>query len=376
VIEIVKVITKKQMKQFIMFPFRLYKDNSCWVPPLLMDERFSLDRKKNPAFEFSDAEYWLAKKDGQLVGRIAGIISQAYIDKWENRYARFGWIDFIDDKDVSKALIDTVIQWAKEHGLNGLHGPLGFCDLDKEGMLVDGFQEMGTFITIYNHAYYKDHMAALGFSVDAEWIEWDIQLTDIKQADTLKKLSDRAKEKYEMRMIPLKKNKDVIPYVGRIFDLLNIGYEHLYATVPVTKKQVDSYVKQFFGFLNVEYISIIVDKNDDICGFGITMPALHVPSQKTKGRILPFGFIHWLWAIKHSRSLDLYLVAVKPELQKTGIPFIMLSELTRHAIKNGITHAVASPELITNTAVHTMWKNYDARIHRRRQAFLKTWENE
>ncbi len=374
-VELEKVVTKKQLKQFIMFPFQLYKDTPYWVPPLISDEMFTLDRKRNPAFDFSEATYWLAKIEGKVVGRIAGIISHAYIEKWGNRYARFGWIDFIDDKEVSKALFETVITWAKENGLEGLHGPLGFCDLDKEGMLVEGFQEMGTFITIYNHSYYKEHMTGLGFDVDAEWIEWDIQLTDIKQAERIKKLSERAREKYQMRMIPLKKSRDVIPYIKRIFDLLNVGYEHLYATVPITEKQVECYVKQFFGFLNVEYISIIVDEYDEIAGFGITMPALHVPSQKTKGRIFPFGFIQWLWAIKHSKSLDLYLVAVRPELRKTGIPFIMLSELTQHALSNGITHAIAAPELITNTAVHTMWKNYDSRIHRRRQAFLKTWKN-
>lgn len=373
-IEIVKVETKKQLNQFIQFPFTLYKDNSNWVPPLLMDERFTLDKKKNPAFEYSEADYWIAKKDGKVVGRIAAIMSHAYIKKWGNRYARFGWIDFIDDREVSKTLFETVIVWAKERKLVGLHGPLGFCDLDKEGMLVEGFDEMGTFITIYNYPYYHKHLEALGFVKDAEWLEWDVRLTDVKQAEKLKLLSNRAKEKYKMRMVSLKKSKDVIPYVKPIFELLDIGYEGLYATVPITKKQVDSYVKQFFGFVNPQYISIILDKEDRIAGFGINMPALAKPAQKTKGRILPFGFIHWLWAIHHSKSLDLYLVAVRPELRKTGIPFIMLSELTQNAMRNGITQAVASPELETNLAVHTMWKNYDSRIHRRRRAYLKVFE--
>ena len=372
-VQIIKVETRRQLMQFIKFPFSLYKDTPNWVPPLLSDELFTLDSKKNPAFDFSEAAYWLAMREGRVVGRIAGIISHAYIQKWGNNYCRFGWIDFIDDREVSKALLDTVIAWGKEHGLNGAHGPLGFCDLDKEGMLVEGFDQMGTFISIYNHPYYREHLEALGFVKDAEWVEWDIRLTDLSQAERMESLAERVKEKYGMRMVPLRKSKDVVPYIGRIFDLMNRGYEGLYATIPVTRRQVESYVKQFFGFMNVDYISIIMDREDQIAGFGITMPSLTRAAQKSKGRLFPFGFIHWLWAIKHNDLLDLYLVAVRPELKMTGVPYIMLAELTKAAKRNGITHAIASPELETNTAVHSMWRNYDARIHRRRRAYLKTW---
>lgn len=372
-VEIVKVETGRQLKEFILFPFSLYKDNPYWIPPLIVDEMFTLDREKNPAFEFSEAMYWLAKQDGKIVGRIAGIISHAYIKKWGNRYVRFGWIDFIDDREVSKALLDTVKEWATAHGCNGMHGPLGFCDLDKEGMLIEGFDQLGTFITIYNYPYYMDHLEALGYAKDADWVEWEIRLTDLNQAEHVKKLADRARKKYDMHMVPLKKNKDVIPYISEIFELMNHGYEHLYATIPVTKKQVACYVKQFFGFLNVDYISIILDKDNKIAGFGIIMPSLAKPAQKSRGRLFPFGFIHWLWAIKHSTMVDLYLVAVRPELRMTGIPYIMISEMTQAAIRNKLVYAIAAPELETNTAVRSLWRNYDAHIHRRRRVYLKTW---
>jgi hypothetical protein len=372
-VEIIKVETPGQLRQFIQFPFNLYKGNPNWVPPLIADEKFTLDSRKNPAFEFSEAAYWLARKNGKIVGRIAGIISHAYIEKWGNRYARFGWIDFTDDREVSKALLDTVMAWATAQGLNGLHGPLGFCDLDKEGMLTDGFDQMGTFITIYNHPYYKDHLEALGFLKDAEWMEWEIKLSDLSQAEHVKKLADRAKVKYDMHMVPLKKNKDVVPYISDIFDLMNTGYQHLYATIPVTKAQVACYVKQFFGFLNVDFISIILDKEDKIAGFGIIMPSLTGAAQKSRGRLFPLGFIHWLWAIKHSKTVDMYLVAVRPELRMTGIPYIMISEMTQAAIRNKLEFAIAAPELETNTAVQSMWRNYDAHIHRRRRVYLKTW---
>jgi GNAT superfamily N-acetyltransferase len=370
-VKIVKVETKQQLDLFVKFPFKLYKDNPYWVPPLISDEKNTLDKNKNPAFEFSDAELWLAYKDGELAGRIAGIISHSYIKKWGNRYARFGWIDFIDDPEVSKALLETVENWAKENGLEGVHGPLGFCDLDKEGLLIEGFDKPGTFITIYNYPYYVDHIEALGYKKDAEWIELEIK---IPKEDDLKKISmlaQKAKDKYGLSVVPLKKSKDVLPYVNQVFDLLNKGYEHLYGVVPITRKQVDSYVKQFFSFLNPDYICIIKGQDGEIAGFGISMPSLTKAAQKSKGRLFPTGFIHFLNAIKKNDTLDLYLVAIKPELRAKGVPYVLLDELTNTAAKNGVKLAIASPELETNHAVQSLWKNYNPRIYHRRRCYLK-----
>ena len=372
-VEIVQVTTRRLLHAFVRFPFSLYRGNPYWVPPLISDDLFTLDEKKNPVFEFSEAAYWLARKDGRWVGRIAGIVSHAYIEKWGNRYARFGWLDFVDDREVSQALFQTVETWARGKGLEGAHGPLGFCDLDKEGMLVQGFDQPGTFISLYNHPYYAEHLEALGYAKDAEWVEWDVRITKSAQTEKLKRLADRAVEKHGMHMVKLNKPKDVVPYIPAIFDLLNKGYEQLYGVVPVTRKMVDSYVKQFFGFLDPDFISIILDKDNVLAGFGINMPSLAEASRKSRGRLFPFGFIHWLHAIKHPKLLDLYLVAVRPELKRTGIPFIMLSEMTQAALRRGITQAIASPELETNTAVQSMWHSYDARIHRRRRAYLKKW---
>jgi GNAT superfamily N-acetyltransferase len=374
-VQIVRVRNKRQFNTFIKFPFKLYKNNSYWVPPLISDEKFTLDKKKNPAFDFSDAELWLAYKDGKVVGRIAGIISHSYIEKWGNKYARFGWIDFIDDPDVSKALLETVEKWAKEHGLEGIHGPLGFCDLDKEGMLIEGFEELGTFITIYNYPYYMKHMEALGYVKDAEWIEIDITVPENDIAKKISTLAQRAKEKYGLSVVPLKKFKDVLPYASEIFDLLNQGYEHLYGVVPITSKQVDCYVKQFFSFIKIDYICIVKDKDGKIAGFGIIMPSLAKAAQKSKGRLFPTGFIHFLNAIRKNDTLDLYLVAIRPELRSKGVPYIMLDELTTSALKNGVVRAIASPELETNHAVQSMWRSYETRIHRRRRCYLKLFNN-
>ncbi|MCX7773713.1 MAG: hypothetical protein N2376_11440 [Clostridia bacterium] len=372
-VEIVKVDSKKQLKTFIKFPFTLYKDNPYWVPPLISDELFTLDKSKNPAFEFSEAQMWLAYKDGKVAGRIAGIINHSFIKKWGKRIARFGWIDFIDDFEVSKALFETVENWAKDKGLEGVHGPLGFCDLDKEGMLVEGFEEMGTFITIYNYPYYMKHIEAHGYRKDAEWIEIDITMPDADPASKISALAQKAKEKYGLSVVEIKKSKELLPYVPEIFDLLNKGYEHLYGVVPITDKQVQGYLKQFFPFVNVEYVSLIKGPDGQLAGFGIIIPSLAQAVKKSKGRLFPLGFLRFLRAIKKNDTLDLYLVAIRPELRSKGVPYVMLDELTRTAIKNGVVHAIASPELETNHAVHSMWRNYETRIHRRRRCYLKTF---
>lgn len=371
-VQIVKVENKSQLRTFIKFPFKLYDNNPYWVPPLIADEIFTLSEKKNPAFEYSEAELWLAYKDGEVVGRIAGIINHSYIKKWGKSYARFGWIDFIDDYEVSAALFDTVEKWAREKGMSGIHGPLGFCDLDKQGMLVEGFNEMGTFITIYNYPYYMKHIERYGYQKDVDWIEIDITLPESGDfADKISALAERAKEKYGFSVVPLKKSKDVIPYVPEVFDLLNEAYKDLYGVVPITEKQVQSYVKQFFSFVNVDYISLVKDSDGKLAGFGIIFPSLSEAARKSKGRLFPFGFMEFLKAIRKNDTLDLYLVAVRPELKMKGVPYIMLDELTRTAMKNGVVRAIASPELETNLAVQSMWKNYNTRVHRRRRCYLK-----
>ena len=371
-VEIVRVENKKQLMQFIKFPFELYKDNPYWVPPLIMDEKFTLDKEKNPAFEYCEAELWLAYKDEKLAGRIAGIINHSYIEKWKQRYARFGWIDFIDDYEVSAALINQVEKWAKEKGMDAVHGPLGFCDLDKQGMLVEGFDEMGTFISIYNYPYYPKHLESYGYVKDVDWIEMDITLPkDVDITEKLSAMAQKAKEKYGLSVVPIKKPKDALPYAKDIFYLINKAYKHLYGVVPITDKQIETYVKQYFSFINPDYICIIKDSEDKLAGFGIIMPSLSEAARKSKGRLFPFGFMHFLKAIKKNDTLDLYLVAIRPELRMKGVPYVMLDEITKAAIKNGVVRAIASPELETNHAVQSLWRNYKSRIHRRRRCYIK-----
>jgi GNAT superfamily N-acetyltransferase len=374
-IDIVEVKTRKQFKDFIFFPFRIYKDNPYWVPPLILDEYNTLNRKRNPAFEYCDAKYWLAYKNGELAGRIAGIQNHAYIKKWGKKYTRFGWVDFIDDIEVARALMETVEQWARENGMEAVHGPLGFCDLDKQGLLVEGYEEMGSIITLYHYPYYKKHLEELGYKKDTDWLEFEIDITKFDQDERLQKLSERALEKHDLSIVKLNKRKDLVPYFKPVFELINIAFENLYGVVPLTDKQVDTYIEQYFSFVNIDYIVLIIEKSGRLAGLGINMPSLSKAVKKHGGRLFPFGFIDVLKDIKKNDVLDLYLVAVRPEYRKSGLAATMLSHCLYNALKNGVKYAIASPQLEDNHAVHSMWRFFDARQHRRRRCYIKNLDN-
>ncbi len=370
-IEIIEVKTRKQLRDFIYFPFRLYQNNPYWVPPLILDEYNTLDSKKNPAFEYCDARYWLCYKDGKLAGRIAGIQNHAYIKKWGNKYSRFGWIDFIDDRQVSSALFETVEEWARENGMEAVHGPLGFCDLDKEGLLVEGFEEMGTIITNYHYPYYREHLEELGYIKDTDWVEFEVIIPELDQIERLNKVAQRSLEKHDLTILPLKNKKEIAPYFKQIFEIINIAYEDLYGVVPLTDKQVDVYIEQYFSFVHPGYIALIVEKSGRLAGFGINMPSLSKAVKKIGGRLFPFGFLKVLKAIRHNDTLDCYLVAVRPEYKKAGLPAAMLYHCLDTIFKNGIQKAIASPQLEDNHAVHSMWRFFKNRQHRRRRCFIK-----
>ncbi len=370
-VKVCEVTTKHQLKEFIRFPNDLYKESPYYVPPLYMDEMATLSAK-NPAREYCKAAYWLAYRDDQIVGRIAGIINQEYLDKWKNKYARFGWLDFIDDKEISSALLKTVEDWARENGMEGIHGPLGFCDLDKEGLLIEGFDEMGTIVTMYHFPYYREHLEALGYAKDIDWFEFDITMPTDKPNKVITTIAQRTIQKYDLRILKINRIKDAMPYVPQMFELINVAYENLYGVVPLTDKQIKAYTKQYVGFCNPEYISFVIDRENRLAGFALVLPSLSVALRKCGGKLFPFGFVGLLKAIKKNDILDLYLTAVRPEYRNTGVSAICLEHLTRNAIKNGVKHSIGSPQLETNHAVHSFWRFFDdVRIHRKRRCFLK-----
>ena len=372
-IEIREVGTSRELKKFIRFPFQLYRDHPFWVPALEFDEMNTLRRDKNPAFEYCDTKYWMAFRDGSPVGRIAGIINRRYIEKWKNRYARFGWIDFVDDESVCRALVQTVEDWARRNGLTAVHGPLGFTDLDREGLLVEGFQELGTLATIYNHPYYPRHLEACGYRKDTDWVEFLAQ-NPAQVPEKIQRVADIACKRYKLRVLEVTRAKDILKYAKGVFEVLDAAYEGLYGVVPLTDRQVDAYIKQYFGFVNPEYIKIVLDSQDKVAGFLIALPSLSRALQKCRGRLFPFGFFHLYRAMKHNTLLDMYIAAVRPDLQGKGVNAIFISEMWKSAGKNGIVSTESNPELEANQKVQASWDYFESRQHKRRRCYLKTLE--
>ena len=367
-VEISEVKTSGELQTFVKFPFRLYEGNPCWVPPLIRDEIMTLD--KNPAFEHCIKKYWLAKRDGQVVGRIAGIINHAENKKFGISTSRFGWIDFVDDREVSSALFQTVENWAREQSANHIHGPLGFTDLDKEGLLVEGFEELGTFATVYNHPYYPAHFEANGYKKSVDWVEYEMY-TPKGMPPRIPEFSKKVQERYGLRQLKGTKPSQFKPYAGQVFQLLNQAYSDLYGFVELTDKQIQFYTDQYFSYINPEFVSVILNKQDQVVAFGIAMPSLSRAVQKAKGRLFPFGFWHIFRAMKKNDRADLYLIATRNEYRSKGVHVLIFEKILTAFLKFGIKTVETNPELETNLQVQAIWKEFDRRQHKRRRCYSK-----
>jgi hypothetical protein len=373
-ITIKKVATGKDLRKFINYPYTLYKDNKFWCPPMRLDDKNTLSRKKNPAFEFCEAEYFLAYQGKNLVGRIAGILNHKANERWNEKLVRFGWIDFIDDPQVSAKLIESVIAWGKEKGMNGIQGPLGFSDMDNEGMLIKGFGEEATLASIYNYPYYPEHMVRLGFEKAADWVQYEFEVPQ-EIPDKVERLSKLVQEKYKLHVVKAKKSKELLPYAGKMFVLLNQAFDELYGFTALTQKQMDMYVKTYFGFIRPEYVSFVIDEHDEIVGFGVSMPSLTKALQKSNGRLFPFGFIYMLRAMKKNDTIDMYLNGVRPDYQGKGVNALYYNEMHKAYIRNHITRAVTNPQLEDNAKALTIWKNFNGRQHLTRRCWIKHFEH-
>lgn len=367
-IKIEEVQTGKQLRDFIKFPFRIYQDNPYWIPPLFHDEITTL--KKNPAFLHCDKKYWLVKKEGEVVGRIAGIINRKENTNTGGKYARFGWLDFIDDPAVSKALLQQIENWAKEHSLSHVHGPLGFTDLDKQGLLIEGFEELGTFATLYNHPYYLAHLEANGYEKSADWFEFEITVPE-KMPDRVSEFAAKVAERFGLKHVEAKNAKAIKPYAGQVFQLLNEAYSHLYGFVQLTEAQVKFYTDQYFTFINPDFVSLIVNQENEVIAFGLTMPSLSEALQKAKGRLLPFGFIHIIKALKKNDRADFYLIAIRKDFQRKGVHVMIFEKIMHSFLKFGIKKVETNPELETNIQIQAIWKDYQPRNHKKRRCFIK-----
>lgn len=364
--------TRNELLHYVKFGIELYRNNPCYVPPLVLDEIETLSPSKNPAFEVCRAQSFLAKRDGKIVGRITAIINDVVNKKDKSKVMRFGFTDFIDDKEVVDALFNAAIAWGKERGMTSIVGPLGFSDMDHEGMLIDGFDQMGTMATIYNYPYYVEHMERMGFSKDVDWVEYRINIPD-SIPDKYSRIAQIVKTKYKLRSVPLTSRKMVKEKYGRpLFKLINDAYSGLYGFSPLTDKQIDYYIGQYLGIIRLDCVSVIVNENDEIVAVGISMPSLSEGLRKSNGKLFPTGWIYLLKALKgHTDTVDLLLVAVKPEYQSKGVNALIFNDLIPAFNKAGYKFAESNPELEGNDSVQKQWEYFERRQHRKRRAWHK-----
>lgn len=363
---------KDQLLQYVQFGIDLYRGNDCYVPPLITDQIDTLRPEGNPAYDFCEAQSFMAFRNGEPVGAITAIINRAANEKTGERQVRFGFMDFIDDEEVVDGLFDAVAAWGRERGMTEMVGPLGFTDLDPEGMLTEGYDQIGTMATIYNYPYYVSHMERMGFDKDAEWVEYRITVPE-GIPEKHQRISDIVARKFGLKVKKFTSKKKIKEQYGRaIFDLVNEAYADLYGFVPLTDRQIEHYINIYLGVLRLDDVTLIVDSDERLVALGISMPSMSMALQKSRGRLFPFGWYHLLRAIKgHSDVVDLLLVAVKPEYQSKGVNALLFSDLIPRYIANGYKFAESNVELEGNANVQKQWEYFERRLHRRRRAWKK-----
>lgn len=369
-ISIKEAISQKEIKKFVTFPFSLYKDNEYWVPPIIKDEMETFDKSKNPVFKDADAQFFLAYKGNRIVGRVAAIVNHLEINQQNVKKMRFGWFDFEDDVSISEALLQKVAEIGSKNNLEYMEGPVGFSNLDKVGVLVEGFDHIGTMITWYNHAYYKNHLERLGFTKEKEYLEHKFPE---KNADPkhFVRVNELIKKRYELRPLNFSKTKDVMPWADKMFDLFNASYASLSSFVPITDIQKAYFKKKYISFINPEYIKFVVDKEDTLVAFAIVMPSFSEALQKAKGKLFPFGLFHLLRARKHSKDVIFYLIGIQPAYQNKGVTAIIFNEYSKTFKEKKIEMCYRTPELADNTAIQQIWKHFDPVVYKRRRTYRK-----
>lgn len=362
--------TKKELTEHIKFPFELYKDNKYWVPPIIADELETFDKTKNPAFDNAEAYFYIASRAGKIVGRIAAIINWEEVNNQQKNKVRFGWFDVIDDIEVTKALLEKVYELGRKNGLEYVEGPMGFSNLDKVGVLTEGYDQLGTMVTWYNHPYYVSHFDQLGYVTEKEYIESRFPFKNVK-LEYFDKAQELIKRRYQLKALSFKKTKDVMPYVDKMFDLFNASYASLSSFVAISDVQKEYFKKKYISFINPEYIKFVEDKDQNIVAFAIVMPSFSRALQKAKGKLFPFGFYHLLNARKNSKEVTFYLIGVHPDYQNKGVHAILFKEMHTTFTEKNIETCIRTPELADNIAIQLLWKNFDPKITCRRKTFRK-----
>ena len=372
-IKIITVKNSKQVKDFVMFPFKLYKDCEYWVPPIINEEIEAMDTSKNPVFKNAEAEFYLAyDEQDNIVGRIAAIVNWVEIKDQKKNKLRFGWYDTIDNLEVSKKLIEKALEFGKERKLEFIEGPVGFSNMDKAGLLTYGYDELNTMITWYHYPYQKEHLIKLGLKQLAEWVEYKIKIFSEDEApEKVKKFAEIIAKRYNLKSINFKSTKQIIPYVDKMFELLNITYSPLQTYVTIKQYQIDFYKEKFIKYIHPDFIKCVVDSEGNLIAFLITMPSFSRALKKVNGKLFPFGFLHILKAQHFNNRVSLYLIGVDPKYQSKGATAILFNDLQQTFNKRGIIEVETNPELVENKAIQAFWKNYESTLHKRRATFTK-----
>lgn len=370
-VEVRHITAKKDLKTFVLFPLSLYKDNPYYVPDMVDSQVDDLIEDKNPAFAFCKAKCFLAYKDGKVAGRVCGLQNTLADEKDGNSYLRFSQLDFIDDLEVSKALFDALEVYAKELGCEGIRGPQGFSDMDREGMLVEGFDRLSLFYTYYNYPYYITHMEALGFEKEVDWLEYRVKIpTEVPPR--MAAITENAKRKYHTQVADLSDRKNRPRYIADVFKLYNEAYQVLFGMVPLSPKQIEKYTLEFSPLITNRTSSFVYNDKGELLAFGLAAPTIGKANQKSKGRMLPFGWFHLLRALYGKNDeIDMFLIAVKPQLKGSGLNLVVIEDLLVKAIKQGVKFAETGPQLETNINVLSIWRLFEAEQHKRRRCYIK-----
>jgi len=368
-VEIKEVITSKDIKQFVDFQFELYKGHPYWVPPLKADEKKALSAKTNPAFEFCDAKFWTAWKDGKCVGRIGAIVNHTYNDKIGKKKGRFSRMEFIDDKEVSEKLFKTAEEWLKQQGMEAVHGPLGFTNFDNQGLLIEGFDYLPSIASVMHYPYFQKHIEALGYGKEIDWVEFRLKMGEEIPEKAIR-LAEIVKKRNNLEVLHFKTKADLKVVMRDVFGLLNKAFDELPYVAPFSQKMINYYADKYFKVLNPEYVKVI-KKEGEVVAFIVGMPSLSEAMQKANGKLFPFGFMHLLKAMKHPEVMDLLLTGVDPKYQRLGLAAILINELQQVIQKHNIKFTETTGMFETNQKGITTWKSYDHIMHKRRRCFVK-----
>lgn len=372
-VTISEVKTRKDLKKFIQFGIDLYDENENFCPPLIMDELNTLDSKKNPAFDVCEAIYFLAYKDNKIVGRIAGIINKQANTHWNVKKVRFGWFDFIDDKEVSKALLDAVAEWGKSKGMNALNGPVGFTDLDHQGLLLEGYEYLSLMAALYNYPYYVEHYDAYGLTKEADWVEIRLKVPEVLP-EKMTRVANMIQDRYNVKSTHVKDSKELIKRFGySFFDLIDTAYQQLYNYSPLTEKQKKYYSDLYFPILNFDLVTLVTNEKDELVGVGVAMPNISKELRKTKGKLFPFGWYHLIKALKAKtyESADLLLIAVRPDYQNKGVNSLLFTDQLPYYQKYKVQYASVTAILETNLKSQANFILFDHEVYKRRRAYIK-----